>query len=88
MNLNINYLPNSTGIDIAQGLADELSYISTREVKIAGLDYLEISIKDEDSNNKRTLNTVSSIINSLDSENMSKILSLNLAECLCYSAHT
>lgn len=77
MNLYINYLPNDTGLSLAENLKKELQKVSTRNVNIHGLDYNEIFIKDDKTNIKKVINTPKAIKNILDFEETSGIYKLN-----------
>lgn len=77
MNLYINYLPNYTGLNLAENLKKELEKVSTRNTNIHGLDYNEIFIKDDKSNLNKTINTPKAIKNTLDYEATSEIYKLN-----------
>ncbi|HZK44223.1 MAG TPA: hypothetical protein VFC73_08050 [Syntrophomonadaceae bacterium] len=77
MNININYLPNKTGIDLFQSLIAEIPKTQNQEIKLEGEDYLEINIKDEKNITRRIINTARAIKNSTDSEITSGILKHN-----------
>ena len=77
MNININYLPNETGLYLSEILPEKFSNISTREIIIQGENYLEISIKDEMSKITKNINNTAAILNSLENDTMEKILTIN-----------
>ncbi len=77
MDLIINYHPNETGSELARLLKNENTNVFTREIKLLGVNYLEINISDATAGAKKIINNAKSIKNSLDGELMANILSLN-----------